>query len=151
MRLRQVALCDGGSRSRSRNGDGLGAGLNGSGHRGSGSRSCVDSRGTGLGVGRAVAGDVAGLGALVADLTGGAERATVRGGAIARDVAQLATGVALHGLGLAVTSEVVWAAALVAGGSARVAAKAAAEALVATAGTSTTASTRSSWVRAVAL
>ena len=68
---------------------------------------------------RAVARDVAGLAALVAGLAGGVERAAVGGGAVTRDVTQLAAGVALHGLSLAVTGEVVGAAALVASGGAR--------------------------------
>jgi hypothetical protein len=61
---------------------------------------------------------VAGLGALVADLAGGAEGPTVGGSAVPGDVAQLAAGVALHGLGLAVTGEVVGTTTLVAHGSA---------------------------------
>ena len=61
-----------------------------------------------------VAGDVAGLAALVASLTGGVERAAVGGGAVAGDVAELAAGIALHRLRLAITSKVVRAAALVA-------------------------------------
>lgn len=91
------------------------------------------------------------MGALVADFAGRAEWATVRGGTVAGDVAQLAAGIALHGLGLAVTSEVVGTTTLVAGCSARVAAKAAAETLVATTGTGATASPGSTGVGAVAL
>lgn len=106
--------------------------------------------GRSVSVGRAVAGNVTGLGTLVADLPGGAERATVGGGAVAGDVAQLAAGVALHGLSLAVTGEVVGTATLVAGGSTRVAAKAT-EALVATARTGATASTGGGGVGTVAL
>ena len=49
------------------------------------------------------------------------DSAAVRGRAIARDVAQLAAGVALHGLGLAVASEVVGPSALVAGRGASIA------------------------------
>lgn len=159
-------LCDGSGRSRSRNGGSLGAGLgssSGSSSNWGGSRSrswsCggsgingVDSRlSAGLGVGRAVAGNVAGLGALVADLAGGAERAAVGSSAVTRDVAELAAGVALHGLGLAVTGEVVGTTALVAGGCAGVAAEAAAEALEATTGTGGTAGIGGCGVGAVAL
>ncbi|KAI0536447.1 hypothetical protein GGR58DRAFT_395230 [Xylaria digitata] len=57
---------------------------------------------------------MAGLAALVAGLTSRVERAAVRGGAIARDVTKLATSIAFHSLGLAVSSKVVRAAALVA-------------------------------------
>jgi hypothetical protein len=71
---------------------------------------------------------VTSLGALVADLTGGAERATVGSGAVTRDVTELAAGVALHSLSLAVAGEVVGATALVAGSGARVATEATAEA-----------------------
>lgn len=59
-----------------------------------------------------------GLATLVADLAGLAQRATVGGGAVTRDVTKLAAGVALHGLGLAVTGEVVGTTTLVAHGSA---------------------------------
>lgn len=67
---------------------------------------------------------MASLAALVAGLASRVERAAVGGGAVARDVAELATGVALHGLGLAVAGEVVGAAALVAGRRARAAGEA---------------------------
>jgi hypothetical protein len=68
---------------------------------------------------------VAGLAALVAGLAGGVERTTVGGGAVARNVAKLAAGIALHGLSLAVTGEVVGATALVASRRARAASEAA--------------------------
>lgn len=74
-----------------------------------------------------------GLGALVADLAGLAERTTVGSSAVPRDVAELATGIALHGLSLAVTGEVVRATAFVASSSTGVAAKATTEALIAAA------------------
>jgi hypothetical protein len=70
---------------------------------------------------RAVAGDVASLSALVASLASRVERAAVGSSAVARDVAQLTTRVALHGLSLTVASKVVGAAALVAGGWTRTA------------------------------
>lgn len=60
-----------------------------------------------------------GLAALVACLASGAERTSVGSGAVSRDVAKLATSVALHGLRLAVTSEVVGTTALVARSRAR--------------------------------
>lgn len=97
---------------------------------------------------RAVARDVSGLRALVAHLAGGAQRAAVGGGAVARDVAQLTTGIALHGLSLAVTGKVVGTAALVASRSARVAAISTTEAATETAATSSAGTLRS---RAVAL
>lgn len=74
----------------------------------------------------AVAGDVTSLTALVASLAGSVERSSVRRSAVAGDVAELATGVALHGLSLAVASKVVGAAAFIASGRARVAGEAAA-------------------------
>jgi hypothetical protein len=154
-------LCDSGSRSRSRNGSSLGASLDSGDSRGGGNRSRSSSYGSinggdggrgSLGVGRAVAGDVASLGTLVADLTGGAEGAAVGGSAVARDVAELAAGVALHGLSLAVTGEVVGATALVAGRGTGVALEATAEtALETTTGTGGTASAGSGGVGAVAL
>jgi hypothetical protein len=66
----------------------------------------------------AVPADVASLTAPVASLASSVERASVRGRAITRDVTELAASVALHGLSLAVASEVVRATALVAAGSA---------------------------------
>jgi hypothetical protein len=74
---------------------------------------------------RAVTGDVTSLAALVACLASGVEGTAVGGRAIARDVTKLAAGIALHGLGLAITSEVVGTSALVAGGRTRAAGKAA--------------------------
>src|SRR6187551_3134588 len=62
---------------------------------------------------RAVARDVPGLATLVARLPGCVERPAVGSSAVARDVTQLAAGVALHGLGLAVAGKVVRATALV--------------------------------------
>jgi len=64
----------------------------------------------------AVARYVARLAALVARLAGRVEGPAVGGGAVARDVAELAAGIALHRLRLAVASKVVWPAALVARG-----------------------------------
>lgn len=95
---------------------------------------------------------MASLGALVADLSGGAEGATVGRGAVTRDVAELTAGVALHSLSLAVTGEVVGTTALVAGSGAGIALEAAAEAtLEATAGAGGTASAGGGGVGAVAL
>jgi hypothetical protein len=71
---------------------------------------------------RTVTGDVASLTALVAGLASSVQGTTVRGSAITGDVTELATSVALHGLSLAVASEVVRSAALVAGSRARSAA-----------------------------
>ena len=70
---------------------------------------------------------MAGLAAAVASLASSVEGAAVGSGAVARDVAELAAGVALHGLSLAVARKVVWSAALVAGGGAVDVGQAAAE------------------------
>jgi hypothetical protein len=72
---------------------------------------------------RAVAGDVSSLTALVAGLSSGVERATVGSSAVSGDVTELAAGVALHSLSLAVTSKVVGTTALVASGRARTTSK----------------------------
>lgn len=64
----------------------------------------------------AVPRDVASLATLVAGLSSSVERTAIGGGAVARDVTQLAAGVALHGLSLAVAGKVVRTTALVAGG-----------------------------------
>lgn len=61
------------------------------------------------------------LTALVAGLAGGVERATVGSGAVSRNMAELAASIALHRLRLAITSEVVWATALVTSSRARAA------------------------------
>lgn len=65
---------------------------------------------------RAVLDDVASLSAAVAGLASGTQRTAVGSSAVARNVAKLSASVALLGLGLAVASEVVRAAALVAHG-----------------------------------
>lgn len=94
-----------------------------------GNGSCRTSLGGG-----AVLADMAGLAAFIAGLAGSVEGATVGGGAVAGDVAlygirpvscvvqpqthQLATGITLHGLSLAIACVVVGATALVAGCSA---------------------------------
>lgn len=70
---------------------------------------------------RAVARDMTGLAAAVASLTSGAERASVRGGAILADMSKLATSIALHSLRLAVPGKVVGTTALVAGSGTRTA------------------------------
>ena len=113
-------------------------------------------------VGRAFPRNVAGLRALIADLTGGAQWATVGSSAVTRDVTlhivrrvfktlmtpvdthELSTGIALHSLSLAVTCEVVGTTALVAGGSTRVATISTAE----TTGESSTRTTSSTTSRA---
>lgn len=94
---------------------------------------------------------MAGLGTLVTDLASGAEGAAVGGSAVTGDVAELAAGVALHGLSLAVASEVVGATALVAGGGARITLEPTTEALETTTGTGRTSSTGGGGVGAVAL
>lgn len=62
---------------------------------------------------------MAGLTTLVAGLSSGVERATVGSGAVSGDMAELAAGVALHSLSLAITGKVVGTTALVASGRAR--------------------------------
>lgn len=96
----------------------------------------------------AVAGDVAGLTAAVAGLAGGVQRAAVGSSAVAGDVAKLAAGVALHGLSLAITGEVVGATTLVASGR-TASSEATAEASVSATGRAAS-STSHSWVGAVA-
>lgn len=67
-------------------------------------------------LGRAIARDVAGLATSIARLSSGVKRASVRSGAVTRDVSEFTASVALHGLGLAITGVVIRPAALVAGG-----------------------------------
>jgi hypothetical protein len=57
---------------------------------------------------------MAGFSALVASLASNVERSSVWCTAIPRDVAELPTSIALHGLSLTVTSKMVWSTALVA-------------------------------------
>lgn len=93
----------------------------------------------GVGLVGAVTRNMAGLAALVAGLAGSVEGAAVGSGAIAGDVAELAAGIALHGLSLAVASKVVRATALIAGSRASTASETttaeAAEAATANGGT----------------
>lgn len=112
----------------------------------------------------AVPRDVAGFAAAVAGLAGSVEWAAIGSGAVTGNVSygksmalhriqttiltELATGVALHGLSLAITGEVVRSATLVAGSRASAASEAAPEASVTATG-STSAATHS-WVGAVA-
>lgn len=58
---------------------------------------------------RAIARDVAKGSTAVAGLSSSVQGAAVRGGAIARDVAVLSAGIALHGLSLAIPSIVIGA------------------------------------------
>lgn len=67
---------------------------------------------------RALARNVTGLAAAIASLPGGVQWATVGSRAVTRDVTKFSAGVALDGLGLAVTGKVVGATALVASGGA---------------------------------
>ena len=62
----------------------------------------------------AILGDVTSLATAVAGLASSVEGAAIGSGTVARDVSQLAAGIALHGLRLAVTSIVVRSSALVA-------------------------------------
>jgi hypothetical protein len=99
----------------------------------------------------AITGDVAGLAAAVAGLARSVQRSSVGGSAVTGDVSQLAASIALHGLSLAIASEMVRSTALVASGRARTASVASPEATTeaTTSGTSSTAHT-SSRVGAVA-
>ena len=114
-------LCDCSSSDRGRNNGGCRVRSSLSGNRssshsiGSGNR-CRLAVGFGLLVARAR--DVASLATAVAGLAGSVEWAAVGSSALARDVTKLTTSVALHGLSLAIASEVVRATALVAAGSA---------------------------------
>lgn len=65
---------------------------------------------------RAVAGNVTGFATSITGLASSVQRTAVRGGTVARNMTELATGVALHRLRLAVTSKVVRTTTLVAGG-----------------------------------
>jgi hypothetical protein len=62
---------------------------------------------------------VSSLATLVTSLASSVEGAAVGSGAVPRDVAKLSAGIALHGLGLAISGEMVGATALVAGGRSR--------------------------------
>lgn len=95
----------------------------------------------------AVAGDMAGLAASVAGFSSRVQWAAVRGGAVTGDVAQLAASIALHGLSLAVSSKVIRATALVAGGRAGASSVSAPKASISATGS--TGSTAHSWVGAV--
>jgi hypothetical protein len=102
----------------------------------------------------AFAGNVTLLAAAVASLSGSVEGSTIGCSAVAGDVTKLATSVALHGLCLAITSEMVGPAALVAGGRTSTSSEAATReaAKASTRGTaSTTTKAGSSWVRTGAL
>lgn len=68
---------------------------------------------------RAVTRDVSSLTALITSLASSVERTAVRSSAIPRDVTELAAGIALHGLSLAITSKVVGTTTLVASSRAR--------------------------------
>lgn len=96
----------------------------------------------------AVARNVAGFATAVASLAGGVKWATVGCSAVAGDVSQLATGVALHSLSLAIAGEVVRSTTLVASSRASAASEAAPETSVSAARSART--TTHSWVGAVA-
>ena len=68
---------------------------------------------------RAVARNVTCLATTVTGLSGGVEWSTIGCGAVARDVTEFAASIALHGLRLTVTSEMIGSSALVAGSRAR--------------------------------
>lgn len=100
----------------------------------------------------AVTGNMTSLAAAVTGLPSGVERAAVGRCAIAGDVAQLAAGIALHGLSLAIAGEMVRSAALVTGSRASAASEAAPETsskATATRGRANS-TTSHSWVWAVA-
>lgn len=92
------------------------------GHGGSGDVVKVHNLVVDLGVGGllgAIARDVTSLTTLVASLTSSVQGAAVGSSAIPGDVAELAASIALHGLSLAIASEVVGATALVASSGTR--------------------------------
>lgn len=97
----------------------------------------------------AVTRDVAGLTAAVASLAGSVQWAAVRSRAVAGNVTKLAAGIALHGLSLAITGEVVGTTTLVASGRAALASETTTESSSVAAARSTS-STAHSWVGAVA-
>lgn len=100
-------------------------------------------------LGWAVTRDVSSLTALVASFASSVERSTIRSSAVSGDMTELATGVAFHCLGLAISGKVIWPTALVAGCRARSTSKATTRSKSTTEsttrGTNTTAST---WNRA---
>lgn len=80
-----------------------------------GSSISIDNRSTiDLLGGLAIAGDVTRLTAAVASLASAVQRSAVRCSAVPRNVSKLAASIALHCLGLAIASEVIWSATLVA-------------------------------------
>ena len=99
---------------------------------------------------RAITGDVASFTATVAGLACRIKACwtSIRSGAVAGNMTKLAAGIALHGLGLAIASEVIRTTALVASSCASSASEASSEASVST--TRGTCSTAHSRVRAVA-
>jgi len=68
------------------------------------------------GLRRAIFRNMASLAATITSLAGRVQWTTVRSSAVARDVSEFTAGIAFHGLGLAITSVVVRASTLVAGG-----------------------------------
>lgn len=135
--------------NRDRCGDDGSGGIGSLDGQGSSSGSICSSNRCGFAVGLvllvALAGDVASLAAAVASLAGSVERASVGSSALAGDVAKLTTSIALHGLSLAIASEVVGATALVACSRTRTTSETTAEASTRTRGaaTKTSSSTRS--------
>ena len=102
---------------------------------------------------RAIAADMSGFTASIAGLTCLVQRSTVRSLAVTADMSKLAASIALHGLCLAITSEMVGSAALVAHCCAIVANKTSAKATsVASSWRSTSAaSSWCGWIWAIAL
>lgn len=97
---------------------------------------------------RAVARNMASLAASIARLAGRVKWPTVGSSAVARDVAKLATGIALHSLSLAITSKMVGSSALVASSRTSTARETASETAVPATGSSR--ATSHSWIGAVA-
>jgi hypothetical protein len=83
------------------------------------------------------AGDMASLATAVASLASSVERTSIRSSALARDMSELAACVTLHGLCLAVASEVVGTTTLVASSRTRTTSETAAETATRTGGTAT--------------
>jgi len=105
---------------------------------------CGSTFGLGL---RAIAADMSGFTASIAGLTSLVQRSTVWSLAVTADVSELATSIALHGLGLAIASKMVGPTALVARRCAIVANETSAIATSVASSRRSAGATSSSWCR----